>query len=154
MFARRYFAAIYWAPHYFPSGGSGAPEPPPSPSRARGGRIRFVDSRRKEEKLPPPRPKRKRREVPEAAPLADVAFDLPLVAPASIDPEMWQRVLTAVRVRERAQRKAETEAPAQKLSVEERLLQHFIEMLGEVPLPEIDEDDAPFMLMRFLRMGR
>jgi hypothetical protein len=82
---------------------------------------------------------------------------LPEVTPLQIDPEVWQRILTVTRVMEPPQApEPETFEPIG--DIEARLVQHFLETAVGATPPEleldIDSEDIPFLLKRFLRLGR
>jgi hypothetical protein len=122
------------------------------PSRARGGgKIRFIG----EPDLKPEIKKRKRpkpKPAPEAKPLADHVLELPMVAPPGVDPGAWRQAVMAARPLRRPQ-KPETKAPEKpRGTIEDQLLQHFLLMIGAPALA--DDDDLPFMLKRFLQVGK
>jgi hypothetical protein len=124
--------------------------PGTEPSK-RGGRSRTRFVYLKEEKQPEPAAP-VAPPVPEATPLADSILTLPGFSPLEINPETWQRSITKTkRLRERA-KKAEATAPVNTASVEDQLLEHFLQTIGGPVLKQ--GDDLPFMLQRFLRMGK
>jgi hypothetical protein len=77
---------------------------------------------------------------------------LPEIAPRQVSQEAWDRIRTVVRVQEILAKAKESFEPIGDPDM--RLLRHFVEMMGG-PVPGVDdEDQMPFMLKRFLRMGK
>jgi hypothetical protein len=129
---------------------------------AKGGRARRIVVRRELERPQEPQKKRRRsnRPVPvfeaQERPVEPLE-GLPEVTPLQIDPEVWQRILTVTRVMEPPQApEPETFEPIG--DIEARLVQHFLETAVGATPPEleldIDSEDIPFLLKRFLRLGR
>jgi hypothetical protein len=112
---------------------------------------RLLIDQTQEEK--PKRRRRKRRKAPveEAQPLKSVSVELPPVEPAQLDPEVVAQLLQMQRPQEPL---PEPPIPEPTTPVEDRLMQHLIQSLGGAPEMQFDDDDMPYLLRRFLRMGR
>lgn len=119
----------------------------PVPKRPKGGRV-IIDTREPEK----PKKKRKRKKrapVEEAQPLAEVTEPLPQFEPAQIDVAKLAAALQSIMPQQPV---PEPPIPEPTMPVEDRLMQHFIATLGGVPQVELDEDEMPFLLRRFLRL--
>lgn len=104
--------------------------------------------------------RRKRKEAPEAAELPEQSLNLAGVDLSGIDTELVRRLRSRLELPAGPEPTSEPEPdkePAKeavKKTVEDRLLEHFLATLGASELPQASEDDMPFQLQRFLRMGK
>ena len=118
--------------------------------RAKGGAMRFIQLT---DPVEPPKKKRKKKPkppVPDAAELPEARIDLNYFSPIQISRDALR---VGARLREPIPVK---ERPKDTRSVEDKLLQNFIQsMLGPDGLASLDDDESlPYEVRRFLRQGR
>lgn len=133
------------------------PDSPVVRTSAKGGgrriRFEFVD----DEPEPPKKRKKKKRPQPEAVEVVSVEpeeLELPAFAGQQIDPSIWQRA-ASIRIPEPLPTRAPVAQPTNPMlqgSVEDRLLHHFLQVVGAHAMPRPDLTNAPHLLMRFLQM--
>lgn len=118
-----------------------------------GGAMRFITY--EEPKEPKKRKRRKKRkppETPESAQLEATEVQLPGVELSGIDSESMRRIRHPVRMPLPPAKSTKPEPEPDTRTVEDRLLEHFLESLGG--FKPAKEEDMPFFLQRFLRMGQ
>ena len=153
--------AVVTSLHATASGVASNPNSPVLNPRAVGGggkriRFEFVDD---DEPEKPKKKRKKKKKQPRPEPVEAVSVEvepveLPAFEPSQIDPALLLQLLRAASIPQPLQPpEPQPPHPMMQGSVEDRLLHHFLQVVGASALPEPDLTNAPHLLVRFLRMG-